>query len=97
MTQKNEIGFLCAWRTGNEVEIEDIAVEAAFRRNGFGTKMLLQLIQENRDCTFFLEVRQSNFPARRLYEKLGFQAYRVRADYYSNPTENAICMKLEAK
>ena len=44
----------------------------------------------------FLEVRESNLGARRLYEKQGFQEVAVRKQYYQSPPENAIVMRLEA-
>jgi ribosomal-protein-alanine N-acetyltransferase len=38
----------------------------------------------------FLEVRESNLPARRLYEKHGFHETGRRRGYYQNPAEDAI-------
>lgn len=38
----------------------------------------------------FLEVRESNVPARRLYEKHGFRETARRRNYYQNPPEDAI-------
>ncbi len=38
----------------------------------------------------FLEVRESNLPARRLYEKHGFRETGRRRNYYQNPSEDAI-------
>ena len=38
----------------------------------------------------FLEVRESNQPARRLYEKHGFREIGRRRRYYQNPLEDAI-------
>lgn len=38
----------------------------------------------------FLEVRESNLPARRLYEKHGFRETARRRNYYQNPPEDAI-------
>ncbi len=38
----------------------------------------------------FLEVRESNLPARRLYEKHGFHETGRRRNYYHNPAEDAI-------
>ncbi len=37
----------------------------------------------------FLEVRRSNLPAQRLYERLGFTVADVRRNYYSQPEEDA--------
>ena len=42
-----------------------------------------------------LEVRASNFPAQRLYEKYGFHAAGIRRRYYSDNNEDAIIMWTE--
>ncbi len=42
-----------------------------------------------------LEVRASNFPAQRLYEKYGFHAAGIRRRYYSDNDEDAIIMWTE--
>jgi ribosomal-protein-alanine N-acetyltransferase len=39
-----------------------------------------------------LEVRRSNHAARRLYEGLGFRVRGVRADYYTEPVEDALIL-----
>jgi ribosomal-protein-alanine N-acetyltransferase len=42
----------------------------------------------------FLEVRQSNLPARQLYEKCGFQSVGVRKNFYRFPQEDALVLRL---
>ena len=39
-----------------------------------------------------LEVRESNLPARRLYESCGFCTAAVRKNYYERPREDAVLM-----
>ena len=41
-----------------------------------------------------LEVRESNAPAIALYEKCGFVFCGIRKDYYTDPKENALLMRL---
>ena len=43
-----------------------------------------------------LEVRLSNLPARRLYEKYGFRPVGLRPRYYSDDNEDALIMTTEA-
>ena len=43
----------------------------------------------------FLELRASNEAARLLYEKRGFVCVGTRKDYYKEPVEDAILMRLE--
>ena len=42
----------------------------------------------------YLEVRRSNRPAQRLYERLGFTVAAVRRSYYSHPEEDALVLSL---
>jgi ribosomal-protein-alanine N-acetyltransferase len=44
----------------------------------------------------YLEVRESNAPARALYEAFGFRAVGRRKAYYRHPVEDAIILRLQA-
>lgn len=50
---------------------------------------LLDEARQNGEAVF-LEVRESNMAARRLYEKLGFAETGRRRGYYANPPEDAV-------
>jgi len=39
-----------------------------------------------------LEVRHSNEPAQRLYERFGFTVAGIRRGYYTNPAEDALVL-----
>jgi len=86
-------GFL-AWRitAPDEAEILNLAVSPSFRRQGAAQALIRALSLPN----LFLEVRESNFPARSLYRKAGFAEAGVRFGYYSHPTESAIVMRLQS-
>jgi ribosomal protein S18 acetylase RimI-like enzyme/glycosyltransferase involved in cell wall biosynthesis len=87
-------GFLVSRSVGDkEREILNIAVHPDFRRLHIATE-LLQAELSRWPGTHFLEVRESNAPARRLYEGLGFQAVGERPAYYDNPTETGIVMRI---
>ena len=88
------VGFAIAYLIPPEGEIADICVAPQTRGQGIG-KMLMEALMEGSHCNqFWLEVRASNFAARRLYEKLGFQILGVRRNYYDHPKEDAILMGL---
>jgi ribosomal-protein-alanine N-acetyltransferase len=92
------VGFLCAKPTEGEWELQNIAMEAGFRRRGIAGKLLLGLIDRARkssSSTVFLEVRESNLPARRFYEKHGFGEIGRRRNYYRHPDEDAVLYKLQ--
>jgi len=86
-------GFAVARRTAaDELEILNVAVDPPFRRQGIGLRLIQHLLAQYKG-TVYLEVRQSNYAARKLYHSLGFEAIAVRKDYYSSPVESAIVMK----
>ena len=90
-------GFVCAKAVAGEWEIENVVVAAAFLRRGIANELVRELIQraENEAASaILLEVRESNLPARRLYEKHGFREVGRRGVYYRDPVEDAILYAL---
>ena len=89
------VGFAGLWMMVDEAHITTFAVRHGWRRQGIGERLLLALLDVARsrhaqDAT--LEVRPSNFPARRLYEKYGFGLAGIRPRYYSDDNEDALIM-----
>jgi len=90
-------GFICAQPVAGEWEIENVAVSAEFLRRGVANELVRALIQRAKNeavSAILLEVRESNLPARRLYEKLGFREVGRRRVYYRDPVEDAILYAL---
>lgn len=76
-------------------EITNVMVIPEYRGRGCAYKILSQLIVEGEGLgvrDFTLEVRASNEPAIKLYEKLGFVTEGVRRGYYEHPKEDALIM-----
>ena len=91
-------GYSVFYLTPPESELPDIVVSEKYRNQGLGRQLLEESIKElkkQKVDTIFLEVRVSNAPARALYEKMGFEEIGTRKYFYSNPVEDAICMRLE--
>ena len=68
-----------------ESHLLNLCVRPESQRQGIGEKLLVHLISVARrhDAEIiFLEVRESNAGARRLYEKMGFNELGTRKDYY---------------
>jgi [ribosomal protein S18]-alanine N-acetyltransferase len=89
------VGFLAGRQAADEAEILNIAVHRDFRRKGVASALLLAALDQFHRCAItrvFLEVRESNFPARELYERHGFAPSGRRKAYYLHPTEDAVCM-----
>jgi ribosomal-protein-alanine N-acetyltransferase len=90
-------GYIVARETSGELHINNVAVRSEYRRRGIGAAMLERVIHEARlrkANTAFLEVRSANLAAQALYEKCGFRAIARRANYYSDPREDAVVMSL---
>lgn len=87
-------GYVNAAFVLDEVSVNSIAVSEEFRRQGLGEMLLSALEKEVADFAAFitLEVRGSNLPAQKLYEKLGYENVGLRKNFYSSPVENAILM-----
>jgi len=91
-------GYIVARETAGELHINNFAVRSEFRRRGIGATLLNQVLDEARQRkanAAFLEVRSTNLVAQALYEKCGFRAIARRANYYSEPREDAVVMSLE--
>ncbi len=87
------VGYIGMYDLVDEISIINVAVSTEFRGQGYGAMLLneAESFARKRSCTSVtLEVRESNIPARRLYEKMGFEIYGQQKNYYTNPTENAI-------
>ena len=91
-------GYVGSQTVCDETDMMNVAVTADYRRQGLGEKLVLALVEElkaiNSKC-LTLEVRDSNTPARTLYEKLGFQQIGLRKNYYRNPKEDAYILRKE--
>ncbi len=89
------IAFLMAWKVADQLHILNIAVEPSLRRSGIATMLLQAAAGEGarhglNEIT--LEVRRSNQPAIRFYERHGFIEVGVREGYYADNGEDALIM-----
>ena len=89
------VAYCACWMVFDELHINSLAVDAAWRRRGLARRLLAEVFRDSiaagaRSAT--LEVRQSNTPARALYESLGFGVEAVRREYYQDPREDALIL-----
>ncbi len=78
-----------------DIEIEAIVIKKDFQRLGLGTLLLnfvFEFAKTNNIENIFLEVRVSNTPARKLYDKCGFKEINIRKNYYKDNNEDAIIL-----
>lgn len=93
-------GYIVSRETAGELHINNVAVRNEYRRRGIGTALLELVIEKAKElgaAVAFLEVRSSNQVAQSLYERCGFKAIARRANYYSEPREDAVVMSLELR
>ncbi|MFC4761091.1 GNAT family N-acetyltransferase [Fructobacillus durionis] len=76
----------------DEIEIYDLAVVKGRQGQGIGQVLFNTFLQEYADNHFFLEVAEGNLAARHIYEKMGFQQYHERSNYYQDG-QTAILME----
>jgi len=93
------IGFVIASVLAPQAEIESIAVEAKAQGFGFGSSLLLAVLQELRLAGINevdLEMRASSLhkTAGLMYERAGFRGVGRRRDYYHDPVEDALLLRL---
>jgi len=84
-------GYLMVLDNIDVYEILAIATVEEYRNKGIAQGLLDKIKTKD----IFLEVRESNQIAISFYKKNKFKEISVRKNYYSEPNENAIIMKLE--
>jgi ribosomal-protein-alanine N-acetyltransferase len=92
------VGYAGLWLSLDEAHITTFAVLPDYRRRKIGERMLVALFDRALKLGaewLTLEVRASNLPAQRLYEKYGFRPAGIRRRYYSDNNEDAIIMWTE--
>ena len=84
-------GYLMVLDSIDVYEILAIAAVEEYRNKGIAQERLDKIKTKD----IFLEVRESNQVAINFYKKNNFKQISIRKGYYSDPTEDAIIMKME--
>lgn len=102
-TLRNPLGRMLAYSIVmivlDEAHLLNLSVARQAHRHGYGWRMLEFMAEQARDHgarTMMLEVRPSNGPAQRLYERYGFERIGMRRGYYPAHAgrEDAIVMRI---
>jgi ribosomal-protein-alanine N-acetyltransferase len=95
-TADEPVAAFCAfWLVADQAHINNLAVRPELRRRGLASALLTAVMAEAAHlgaAALTLEVRRSNGPALRLYERAGFETSGVRTNYYTNPVEDALLL-----
>jgi len=95
-TAEGVAGYLVALDAADEGEILNLAVAPGGRRHGIGRALVdhaLDSLARRGVRQVYLEVRESNAPARALYAAHGFREVGRRAQYYRRPVEDAVILR----
>jgi len=87
------VGYIGSRCDAGECHIGTLAVHQDHRRSGIAEGLSLTLLKYVRDQgrhSVTLEYRIRNYPAARLYKKLGFGQLRIRPGYYQDTGEDAV-------
>jgi ribosomal-protein-alanine N-acetyltransferase len=83
------LGFALTRAVAGEAELLLCAVAPAWRRRGLASELVAAAVAESRARgarRLYLEVRENNVGARKLYERLGFLPVGTRPGYYKSVT-----------
>ena len=92
------LGYIGSQSVMDEADMMNLAVRADARRQGTAQALVRALCRDlaaQGVVSLTLEVRASNEPAIRLYERLGFCQVGLRPNYYYHPKEDACIYRKE--
>ncbi len=78
-----------------EGELTNVTIDEKWRGKRVASVLLTKVMEEGNGMqieAYTLEVRASNTPAIKLYEKMGFVTEGVRKNFYEKPQEDALIM-----
>ena len=93
--QDEIIGYAGMWLVLDEGEITNVSIKKSCWGQRAGTHLMEEFLKEAEKrggTSFFLEVRESNLRARKLYRSFGFEEIDVRKKFYEEPVEDGIVM-----
>lgn len=92
------IGFIGISLLVDHIDIDYILIKEDFKRKHIASLLLNHVIKyctKNNISNIFLEVRISNTPAIKLYEKFNFKNISIRKKYYPDNKEDALIYMLK--
>jgi ribosomal-protein-alanine N-acetyltransferase len=91
------LGYIILYSVADEAHILNIAVHPSHRGKGCASSLIqyvLGYFERKGVHEFFLEVREGNMAAIRLYKRFGFEKIGKRKKYYTETNEDALVMCL---
>jgi [ribosomal protein S18]-alanine N-acetyltransferase len=91
------LGYINFYLIGEEGHLLNLAIHPDWRKKGLAAQLLnhaIDFLKRKNAAHFFLEVREGNLDAIRLYSKFGFENIGKRKRYYVETNEDALVMHL---
>jgi ribosomal-protein-alanine N-acetyltransferase len=91
------IGYFFSQCIAGDASLLNLVIAPSYQKQGYGKKLLLAFIDKMKEANaseIWLEVRESNLGAIKLYESVGFNEFDRRYHYYPTQTgyEDALVM-----
>ncbi len=94
------LGYINFYLIGEEAHMLNFAIHPEWRKKGLAARLLdhaLAFLKRKNAADFFLEVRESNDDAIKLYREFGFEMIGRRKRYYVETNEDALVMHLSSR
>jgi len=92
--ERKIIGYIFQRIIDNQKHIINVAIDIPFQHKGYGRFLLKNILKDDSDDTnVFLEVKEANFPAIKLYNDLGFVEVQKKDNYYSDGSSAIFMLK----
>ena len=92
--ERKIIGYVFQRIIDDQNHIINVAIDIPFQHKGYGRFLLRNILKEDSyDTNVFLEVKEANFPAVKLYTDLGFEEVQRKDGYYSDGSSAIFMLK----
>ena len=92
--ERKIIGYVFQRIIDDQNHIINVAIDIPFQHKGYGRFLLRNILKEDSYYTnVFLEVKEANFPAVKLYTDLGFEEVQRKDGYYSDGSSAIFMLK----
>ena len=79
------IGYIFQRVTPGQTHIINMAIDLPYQHKGCGKFLLKKTLEkDSKDTNVFLEVKEANLPAIKLYSDFGFEEFNRKENYYSD-------------
>ena len=92
------IGYIFQRVMPDQSHIINMAIDLPYQHKGYGKFLLKNTLEkDSEDTNVFLEVKEANFPAIKLYTDLGFEEIHKKDSYYSDGSSAIFMLKKNKK